>query len=163
MNRSRRLARSLPTLVVLAIAVATGLADAQLKRAYFSNTPTSGGIRYGRSDFEAMPAEVTTFDLEKDKDVFFYVILDTAEPVKVSGVLKDPNGRQHAKFDRDVERYGRPVHQPDLLAVGQLAMVDGAHAGQARAMAPGADGERQARGIARLHAQVAGASSPRAG
>jgi hypothetical protein len=109
MSRSRHLALSLPALVALALAVAAGAADAQLKRAYFSNTPTSGGIRYDRSDFQAMPAEVTTFDLEKDKDVFFYVILDTAEPVKVSGVLKDPNGRQHAKFDRDVARYGRPV------------------------------------------------------
>jgi hypothetical protein len=109
MSRAHRLALSLPALVALAIAIAAGAADAQLKRAYFSNTPTSGGIRYGRSDFEAMPAEVKTFDLEKDKDVFLYVILDTADPVKVSGVLKDPNGRQHAKFDRDVDRYGRAV------------------------------------------------------
>ena len=56
-----------------------------------------------------MPAEVKAFDREKDKTVFLYAILDTAEPVKLRGVLKDPSGRQHAKVDRDVERYGRPV------------------------------------------------------
>lgn len=114
MSRRRRIALCLSMLVALAIAAHAGVAHAQLKRAYFSNTPTSGGIRYGRSDFEAMPSEVKAFDPEKDKDVFFYVILDTAEPVKVSGVLRDPSGRQHAKFDRDVEKYGRPVTSPNF-------------------------------------------------
>ena len=109
MNRTRRLAATLLAPVALVLAIAVGEAEAQLKRAYFSNTPTSGGIRYGRSDFESMPAEVKTFDPEKDKSVYLYVILDTADPVKLHGVLKDPAGRQHAKFDRDVERYGRPV------------------------------------------------------
>ena len=112
MGRTRRLAATiLATLatVALGLAIPDGEAEAQLKRAYFSNTPTSGGIRYGKSDFEAMPAEVKAFDPAKDKTVFLYVILDTGEPVKLQGVLKDPSGHQHAKLDRDVERYGRPV------------------------------------------------------
>jgi hypothetical protein len=92
-----------------ALVITTGEAEAQLKRAYFSNTQTSGGIRYGQSDFEAMPAEVKAFDHEKDKLVFLYVILDTPQPVKLRGALKDPSGRQHARVDRDVEQYGRPV------------------------------------------------------
>ena len=109
MARSRRFAACAVATVALALVIAAGEAEAQLKRAYFSNTPTSGGIRYGRSDFQAMPAEVKAFDREKDKTVFLYVILDTAEPVKLRGVLKDPSGRRHAKVDRDVERYGRAV------------------------------------------------------
>lgn len=109
MDRTRRLAATLLAPAALVLAIAAGAVEAQLKRAYFSNTGTSGGIRYGRSDFEAMPAEIKAFDPEKDKSVFLYVILDTPEPVKLHGVLKDPSGRQHAKFDRDVERYRRPV------------------------------------------------------
>ena len=109
MDRTRRFVASLLAPAALAFAIAGGEAEAQLKRAYFSNTATSGGIRYGSSDFEAMPAEVKAFDPAKDKTVYLYVILDTADPVKLRGVLKDPSGRQHAKFDRDVERYGRPV------------------------------------------------------
>jgi len=109
MGPTRRLAATVLATATLALAIAAPEAEAQLKRAYFSNTPTSGGIRYGQSDFQAMPAEVKSFDPDKDKAVFLYVILDTPQPVKLNGVLKDPSGRQYAKLDRAVEQYGRPV------------------------------------------------------
>jgi hypothetical protein len=109
MHRWRPFGTTVLVAAGLALVVAAGEAEAQLKRAYFSNTPTSGGIRYGQSDFQAMPAEVKAFDHEKDQAVFLYVILDTPQPVKLRGALKDPSGRQHARVDRDVEQYGRPV------------------------------------------------------
>ena len=70
MGQSRRFAGCIGATLALAFAVSAGAAEAQLKRAYFSNTPTSGGVRYGQSDFQAMPAEVKAFDHETDKTVF---------------------------------------------------------------------------------------------
>ena len=109
MHRSRRFATTVVIPAGLALLAAAGKAEAQLKRAYVSNTPTSGGIRYGQSDFQAMPAEVKVLDHEKDKAVFFYVILDTPQPVKLRRAFKDPSGRQHTRVDRDVDQYGRAV------------------------------------------------------
>lgn len=82
---------------------------AQVRRAFFSNVVPGGGIRYDQNDFQALPAEVKTFDPGKDQNVVFIVVLTTPEPTRLQAVLKNPDGKRHAGFDQTLARWGRVV------------------------------------------------------
>ena len=94
-------------LTLVASALPAPPADADLKRAFFSNTQAAEGRRYTQSDYQALPGAQDAFDPEKDQQVYFYVVLNSPDPVKVRGVVKNPAGETHLRFQRDAPQIAR--------------------------------------------------------